>query len=182
LILKAAELILTSAASFGEYLLILSLTSLIMRFCMSVRSWCLLGLGLVFASGCSDGVAPEIVPSLEAVTGKVLIDGKPSAGVAVTFVPAENNTGNPCSGSTDASGAFSLTHRTGATGIPAGDYVVVFSKMTMPDGSPIPEGQTAADVMAVDQIPERYRAIPNFEMTVSVPKGGKTFDFDLKSK
>jgi hypothetical protein len=148
---------------------------------MSVRSWCLLGLGLVLA-GCSQGVEEEVVPPLETVTGTVQIDGKPSAGVAVTFVPAENNTGNPCSGSTDASGAYSLTHRTGAPGIPAGDYVVVFSKLTMPDGSPIPEGQTAADVMAVDQIPERYRTIPNFEMTVSVPKGGKTFDFDLKSK
>ena len=149
---------------------------------MSVRFWGLVGLGMLFVAGCSAGVEPEVVPPLEAVTGKVLIDGQPSAGVAVTFVPAENNKGNPCSGSTDASGAFSLTHRSGAPGLPAGDYVVVFSKLTQPDGTPIPEGKTAADVMAVDQIPERYRAIPNLEFTVSVPTGGKTFDFELKSK
>ena len=123
---------------------------------MSVRFWVLVGLGMLFVAGCSDGVEPEVVPPLEAVTGKVLIDGQPSAGVAVTFVPAENNTGNPCSGSTDASGAFSLTHRSGAPGIPAGDYVVVFSKLTQPDGTPIPEGKTAADVMAVDQIHDDY--------------------------
>ena len=86
------------------------------------------------------------------------------------------------SGSTDAEGKFTLVYRTGAPGIPAGDYVVVHTKLTMPDGSPIPEGKTAADVMAVDQIPERYRRTDNPRNAVSVPEGGKTFDFDLKSK
>lgn len=148
---------------------------------MSFRSIFSFGVLALMIAGCSSGVEPEIVPTLEPVSGKVMLDGKPAANVAVTFVPAENNKGNPCSGATDANGAFTLTHRSGAPGIPAGDYVVVFSKLTKPDGSPIPEGQTAADVMAVDQIPERYRQIPNFEFTVSVPAGGKTFDFELTS-
>jgi hypothetical protein len=151
------------------------------NYCMLFRSVFSFGMLAVMIAGCSSGVEPEIVPPLEPVSGKVLIDGKPAAGVAVTFVPAENNKGNPCSGSTDANGAFSLVHRSGSPGVPAGDYVVVFSKLTQPDGTPIPEGQTAADVMAVDQIPEKYRQIPNFEFTFSVPTGGKTFDFELTS-
>ena len=139
-------------------------------------------LGLTFVLGCGGGVPAEVVPPLEPVTGKVNMDGKPAEGVAVTFVPAANNKGNSSSGSTDATGAYKLTYRTGAAGIPAGDYVVVFSKLTQPDGSPIPPGQTAADVQAVEQIPERFRMMDNPTMTFSVPKGGKTFDFELQSK
>jgi len=36
---------------------------------------------MLFVAGCSGGVESEVVPPLEAVTGKVLIDGQPSAGV-----------------------------------------------------------------------------------------------------
>lgn len=141
---------------------------------------CLLVVGVLV--GCGSGVKPEVIPPLHPVTGKVTLDGQPVEKVAVTFVPAENNTGNGASGSTDAEGRFTLTYRTGDPGIPAGDYIVLCTKLTMPDGSPIPEGQTAADVMAVDQIPERYRRTDNPRNAVSVPEGGKNFDLDLKSK
>jgi hypothetical protein len=60
--------------------------------------------------------------------------------------------------------------------------VVLFSKLTLPDGSPIPAGQTAADAGAEEQLPERYRNTVAPAHTASVPQGGKTFDFDLKSK
>lgn len=141
---------------------------------------CLLVVGVLV--GCGSGVKTEVVPPLHPVTGTITLDGKPVEKVAVTFVPAENNTGNGASGSTDAEGKFTLTYRSGDPGIPAGDYVVLCTKLTMPDGSPIPEGQTAADVMAVDQIPERYRRTDNPRNAVSVPEGGKNFDLDLKSK
>ncbi len=76
-------------------------------------------------------------------------------------IPAANNKGNGGTGTTDDSGEFTLKFRDGQEGIPAGDYVVMFSKLTQKDGSPIPEGQTAADVQAVDKIPERYRLTEN---------------------
>jgi hypothetical protein len=132
--------------------------------------------------GCGGGVTPEVIPPLEKVSGKITLDGKPAEGVSVTFFPAANNKGNPGSGTTDASGQYKLVYRNGAEGIAAGDYVVMCSKLTQPDGSPIPPDKTAADVMAIDKVPERYRQMENPTMTVSVPKGGKTFDFDLKSK
>jgi hypothetical protein len=145
-----------------------------------VSSMALLTVGVLV--GCGSGVKPEVVPPLHPVSGKVTLDGKPIDKVAVTFVPAENNKGNGGSGSTDAEGRFNLKYRNGEDGIPAGDYIMVCTKLTMPDGSPIPEGQTAADVMAVDQIPERYRKVDNPRNAVSVPEGGKEFVFDLKSK
>lgn len=147
------------------------------------HSLCLSGLlAIGFLAGCSGGPKPEVVPPLEPVSGKVTMNGKPGDGIAVTFFPAENNKGNPASASTDANGNYTLAYRTGAAGVPAGDYVVMFSKLTQPDGSPIPADKTAADVMAVDQIPEQYRARENPQYTISVPKGGKTFDFEIKTK
>ncbi|MEK6261568.1 MAG: hypothetical protein AABP62_23460 [Planctomycetota bacterium] len=141
-----------------------------------------LAVGLLI--GCSGGAKREVVPPLEPVTGKVTIDGQPAERVNVSFYPAPNNKSNAAFGSTDASGAYTLKYKTGAgsSGIAAGDYVVLFSKLTQPDGSPIPADKTAADVNAIDQIHERYRTTDNPQNTVSVPKGGKTFDFDLKSK
>ena len=129
--------------------------------------------------GCSGGVEPEEVPPLQPVTGKVTLDGQPAAGVAVSFAPAGGTTGNGAYASTDESGSYSLQYRTGDPGIPAGEYEVSFSKMAQPDGSPIPEGQTAADVMAENVLPERYQRRPQ---RVTVPEGGKTFDFELTSK
>lgn len=149
---------------------------------MLVRSACLFGFIGLLLVGCSGEAPPEVVPALEKVTGKVTLDGKPAVGVAVTFSPATGVNGNGASAITDSSGAYTLNYRTGDAGIPQGEYVALFSKLTKPDGSPIPEGQTAADVMAVDQIPERYRSLESREMGVMVPAGGVTKDFDLKSK
>lgn len=146
----------------------------------SAFSWAILAFLLAGCSG--DGVKPEVVPPLEKVTGKITLDGKPAENVSVTFTPATGTSGNGASAVTDASGTYSLVYRTGAPGIPQGEYVVLFSKLTQPDGSPIPAGQTAADVMAVDQIPEQYRNMDNKAMSLVVPAGGTNKDFDLKSK
>lgn len=139
------------------------------------------GISLVLvgiAVGCGGGASKEVIPALVPVSGKVLLDGKPDAGIAVTFVPMDK--GNPSSGVTNAEGAYSLTYRNGDPGVPAGNYVVMFSKLTQKDGSPIPPDKTAADVMAVDKIPERYRVMDNPRYSVKVPEG--KFDFEIKSK
>lgn len=138
---------------------------------------CLLTLFLV---GCSGGVKPEVVPPLEPVSGTVNLDGKPTEGISVTFFPLDK--GNPAYGTTDASGKYTLNYRTGSPGIPAGNYVALFSKLTLPDGSPLPANQTAADAGAIDQIPEQYRSTSDPTNAVTVPQGGKTFDFELRSK
>ena len=134
---------------------------------------------LALVLGCSEGVPPEEVPPLQPVSGKVTLDGQPAAGVSVSFTPTDGASGNGAYASTDESGSYTLQYRTGDPGIPAGEYAVTFIKMAQPDGSPIPEGQTAADVMAENVLPERYQRMPQ---RASVPEGGKTFDFDLQSK
>lgn len=145
-------------------------------------------LALVFSLGvfgCGGGVKPEVIPPLEPVSGIVTLDGTPTAGISVTFFPtgAAGAKGNPCTGTTDASGKYSLKHRSGKDGVPAGDYIALFSKLAMPDGSPIPEGKTAADVAAVEQIPDYYRQMDNLTNGCAVPKGGKTdANFDIKTK
>jgi hypothetical protein len=130
---------------------------------------CLLSLTAV--AGCSSAKA-EVVPPLEQVSGTVMLD---VPGLATT-------NGNPSYGITDAEGKYTLSYRNGAPGVPAGEYVAMFTKMAQKDGSPVPEGKTAADVMAIDIIPARYRSMDNRQMTCNVPAGGKTFDFQLKSK
>lgn len=134
----------------------------------------------VWAAGCGEDVPEEVVPPLQPVSGTVKLDGEPAAGVSVNFVPAGQGSTNGAIGATDASGKYSLTYRTGDPGIPAGEYNVLFTKFVQPDGTPIPAGQMAADVMAVNALPEQYQK-PGTTKAI-VPEGGNTFDFDLKSK
>lgn len=149
--------------------------------------WRLFGVSIVSValfSGCGGGsVSKPEIPPLEPVSGTVKLDGKPEAGISVIFYPAANNKGNGASGTTDESGGVTLIYREGHEGVPAGDYVVMFSKLTQKDGSPIPEGQTAADVQAIDKIPQQYRMTENPRFTVTVPAGGKSdFAWEIKSK
>lgn len=139
-------------------------------------------LSLCLLLGCGGGVKKEVIPPLEPVSGIIKLDGKPGEGVTVTFVPAANNSGNPGSGTTNAEGKYEIVYRNGDKGVAAGDFVVMFSKLAQKDGSPIPPDKTAADVMAIDLIPDKFRQMENPRYTVSVPKGGKTFDFEIKTK
>jgi hypothetical protein len=54
--------------------------------------------------------------------------------------------------------------------------------MAMPDGSPIPEGKTAADAGAVQIVPPAFSEAnpenPAQQLTVS-DKGGSDFNFDI---
>jgi hypothetical protein len=140
-------------------------------------------LAVGFLSGCGGGAKPEVIPPLEPVSGTVTLDGKPTGGIAVTFMPTGSGKGNPSTATTDESGKYSLKHRSGKDGIPQGDYIVLFSKLAQPDGSPIPPGKTAADVGAVEQLPQEYRQMDNLTNGCAVPKGGKTdANFDLKTQ
>jgi hypothetical protein len=136
----------------------------------------------VCLAGCGEEIPVEETPQLAPVTGTDVIDGRPAAGVAVTFTPARTTTGNGAYATTGGDGAFTLEYRTGSPGIPAGDYVVLFSKLVQADGSPIPPGKTAADVMAVDQIPEKYRQSARPLNQINVPPSGGNYDFKISSR
>ncbi|WP_166831492.1 hypothetical protein [Thalassoroseus pseudoceratinae] len=100
----------------------------------------------------------------------------------MSFVPRDGTKGTGAYGVTDQAGKYTLKHRTEADGIEPGTYTVAISKMTMPDGGPIPEGKDAADVGAVQVIPPKY-SDPSNEMNpniVTVPAAGGDFPIELK--
>lgn len=69
-------------------------------------------------------------------------------------------------------GKYSVAINPKKEGVEPGTYAVTFTKWAQKDGAPIPEGKTAADVEAVQIIPEAY-SNPSKEMPtkiVTVPK------------
>lgn len=81
--------------------------------------------GISFGCG---GDSPPATPPTVPVRGKVLVGGKPLAGVRVTFHP-QADFGGPKfkpSGLTDREGEFSLSSARANDGAPVGDYSVTF--------------------------------------------------------
>jgi len=86
--------------------------------------WALLAL-LVVVGGCSKGsTSVGAVP----VTGLVLLDNEPVAGVTVSFSPDDPKKGMAAVGTTDSQGRFKLTTRVAGDGAVPGEYTVTISK------------------------------------------------------
>jgi hypothetical protein len=151
------------------------------------------------AAGCGESVPPpDFQTNLVEVTGAVTLDGKPTAGIQVGFVPREGiaaKTGGTvriANGITDAEGKFSLTTPPGGGGDMAefkgaipGQYAAVFSLWTKPDGTPVvPEPtRSPVDQGAIDRMPREYGNPATTPHQVEVKSGQpNTFDFALKSK
>jgi hypothetical protein len=144
-----------------------------------------LAFGMVVAMtlGCGKGANEPKTPDLIPVIGQVLLDGAPVAGISVSFLPKDSTVGQGSYAVTDASGNFQCAYPNGKPGCPPGTYKVIFSRMAMPDGSPIPEGKTAADVGARDILPARYRSLDTLENVVTVQPAGKNeYKFELVSQ
>jgi len=152
-------------------------------------------LSIVFLPGCGGGSTTKAPDNLVPASGTVTLNGKPAEGVSVVFNAITNpenvDDKTPGTGAyavTDENGKYTLKHRSGQPGIQPGHYSVTFSKLGMPDGSPMPklkEGQSPTEVGATELIPQRYRVIQQGQKglnQVTVKKEGGTFDFKLKSK
>ncbi|QDV15652.1 hypothetical protein Pan153_02680 [Gimesia panareensis] len=147
------------------------------------RQITILLMTVAMLSGCG-GHSAEVPDELIPVTGTVKLDGEPKGNITVIFNPGKNTTGTGGYGVTDKDGKYTLTHRSNQPGIEAGEYVVTFSMMGLPDGSPIPEGKDAADVGAVQLLPDKYTN-PNREMNLTiatVKAPSVTLDYEIKSK
>lgn len=139
------------------------------------------GALLLAIAGCGRQDSGVKVPEeLAPVTGLVTMDGKPLSGASILFTPGPDTHGQGAYGVTDADGKYELTHYSNKKGIPPGRYLVVITKYTLADGSPIPQGQTAADANASESIPAAYSDANSTQLSAEVPSGGKTFDFELK--
>lgn len=141
-----------------------------------------LAAGLVAGvAGCGGGYnVGELVP----VTGVVKLNGKPTPGVAVTFLSESGTTGSGGSGTTDENGSFVVAHRTGAPGLVAGTYKVIFSKLVLPDGSPMPTnpGTSAATLGARQMMPPDLADASRSRRIVTVAPNAPPLDFDLRVK
>ena len=142
-------------------------------------------LGFLFltslvATGCRPN-PPQVVP----VSGVVTLDGKPLAGVAITFVPVAGGVFG-C-GSTNEKGEFTL----GTFAETDGALVGVHRISIVPDIiSPAAMGQTPGGEEGMDRrgesnraaksrIPEKYASIDTSGLQVDVKKGMPPVTFDL---
>ncbi len=140
----------------------------------------LVPLVFVVFSGCSGGGPPPL--DVFPVTGSVRLDGEPIGGVSVTFIPESGVAGGVGSAVSDDAGQFSMKSGENLDGVPAGEYRVLFMKMTLPDGSPIPEGAMAADVGAENRLPRIYNDLENTSIKAVVEAGENApFEFELRS-
>ena len=140
---------------------------------------------LMTAAGCSQSDAPpdeKLVP----VAGSVRFGGQPTGGVRVLFTPTGSTGGAGAFALTEADGTFKLIHnRSQKPGIPAGEYIVQFSRFLMPDGSPIPPDKSPFASGGRESIPPAWSDLGRAGMhnTVTVtPDGGKPFDFAIPAQ
>uniref|UniRef100_A0A7C2JY55 Carboxypeptidase regulatory-like domain-containing protein n=1 Tax=Schlesneria paludicola TaxID=360056 RepID=A0A7C2JY55_9PLAN len=138
------------------------------------RLWSMVLLASV--AGCGGGSTLEVA-DLVPVSGKITLDGKPLPSAQVFLLPKGTTRGQGAFASTDESGGFAMKCNNGEDGCPKGEYSIQISKLMTPDGQPIPEGQTAADVGAIDIIPPRYKDpdAPQNALNVDGPKTDLVF-------
>lgn len=102
-------------------------------------------------------------PELGLVSGTVTLDGKPLAGVIISFKP---DVGRAASAVTEDDGKYTLVYRYRVNGAKVGSNTVSFAWPTGSEGGP--------------GIPEQYSSKSTLKEVVEA--GDNQFDFDLKSK
>lgn len=133
--------------------------------------------------GCNQSGSYEKPEKLQLVSGKVQLDGKPLPGATLYFNPQSGTAGLGGYAVTDMAGEFTAIHYSQENGLQPGTYSVTFSKVALPDGSPIPEGQNAADVGATESLPPHLtesQTVP--EHVISVTEAPVTVEFQLTSQ
>ncbi len=117
-------------------------------------------------------------PVLGRVTGSVMMDNQPVAGVAVTFQPDK---GRPAIGKTDQNGDFQLMYMPETPGCKVGHCRVEIGYGEGEDEGVEMEGddvvQTPGD-SGKKTIPARYNT--ETELEADVKPGENVFDFDLR--
>ncbi len=142
----------------------------------------LLGCFVICLAGCGGSGSTESTLEVFPVSGTVTVDGKALQSVTVFFDPQEGTKGTGGGAVTDASGNFKVLYRDDREGVPQGTYKVLFSHLVQPDGSPIPQDATAADVGAVNSLPGKYNDPENTPVSATVKATNEPFKFELKTK
>jgi hypothetical protein len=163
-------------------------------------AWSLLLVVAAASLGCGGGDdLSKFKEGLVPVTGTVTLDGEPLEGAGVLFMPAsaagiasKATVGSRTAfGETDALGMFSLmspphgpgVNREEYPGCLPGEYIVVFDRRLMPDGSKPDPGAAEPQAMRAEQtIPAKYISPQSSGIKATVTEAGGNFSFDLESK
>lgn len=98
---------------------------------------------LFYSTGCS---SKEPGPELTPTTGTVLLNEEPLVNADLVFIPLEGTPGVGGQARTKEAGEFEVIYSRGGEGLPVGTYRVAVSYRLMPDGTPVPEGDTTPPI------------------------------------
>jgi hypothetical protein len=146
--------------------------------------WRNLLFGMLFAlfclaAGCQK---PPNLPPQYPVSGTITLDGKPLVGAGIMFLPRGETRGTGAMAMTDQTGKYTLKTDHGGPGAPEGEYAVTISKVVNRDGTPYVPNPDVAEAGERETLPSTYSDSMKTVLAASVPKGGNTINFDLKSK
>ena len=135
--------------------------------------FCVLAVVSLGGVGCDSKPALDVVPA----SGTVFYDNQPIEGVTLTLVPQEGVKGRGGYAVSAADGTFKFQASPEAEGVVPGKYLVLFQKYTMPDGSPIPPGTSAADANFSNELSEVYSQPDQSPIYTTISDAGEN---DLK--
>ncbi len=122
-------------------------------------------------------------PELTSVTGVVFLNEEPLANADIIFIPVESTPGVGGQSRTKDGGKFNINYRRGGEGLPEGNYRVAVSYRLMPDGSPVPEGDTTPPIEspARETLPLEYCDYDKSQLKATV-SAGKPIEIKLTTK
>lgn len=135
--------------------------------------------------GCSSQEATRAIVPLKPVSGTIVFNGKPMAGIVVTFLPTVEG-GSMTVGETDRHGTYRLSY-VGMPGCAPGPYQVMLSYKTTPDGKPVTLEMQSALIMpqeaaqALERMPAKFSA-GTTTLKAEVPANGGIIDFALEGE
>jgi hypothetical protein len=142
-----------------------------MMYVQSLRVFFALFLAGVLCLAMITGCAPQ-GPVTVQVTGTVTLDGEPVEGATVGFRPTE---GTPGTGTTDASGKFTLNATPGQNG------VAVYKSEVVGEVAAADEETTATEIETKSLLPIKYSAVEGSGLSFDVQPGMAPVTIELKS-
>ncbi len=134
----------------------------------------LVALSAMVIPGCGRG-GPKVYP----VRGRVVVDGQPVSGAAVTFHPVGSAESLRPSALTDEQGYFSLTSYVSGDGAPDSDYAVTVTLYRVISLRPQAEG----DETTRNVLPPRYANPAESQLKTTVSKGKNELSpFELSAR
>ncbi|WP_339732669.1 hypothetical protein [uncultured Gimesia sp.] len=124
-----------------------------------------------FCVGC--GSATEPGPELTPVTGAVSLNDEPLVNADLVFIPLEGTPGVGGQARTKEAGEFNVIYSRGGEGLPVGTYRVAASYRLLPDGTPVPEGDTTPPIEspAKETLHRKYSSQDESELRATVSPG-----------